>query len=180
VQIGICNTASERDSPARFFTSAFFTDRLLPSLLLDIERLFALASNSQVLIDSRAIIFCGESILPATTESCDSPHRFSGESLFVRIICINSRLSFNTRVDTPRIVYYGESLLPVSFIAGSHCWQWRVIFKNIEGLPLPLKGQWSKKWTTLVPLEYLKTTFIRPREAHGGFTKPPDWNSWVI
>jgi hypothetical protein len=48
------------------------------------------------------------------------------------------------RVDTPRIVYYGESWLPASFIAESHCWQQRVIQKNSEGLPLPLKGQWSK------------------------------------
>jgi hypothetical protein len=51
------------------------------------------------------------------------------------------------RVDTLRIVYYGESLLPSSLIAESHCWQQGVIFKNFEGLPLPLKGQWSKKLT---------------------------------
>ncbi len=45
-----------------------------------------------------AIIDSGESILPMkfTTESCNSPHRLSRESLFIRIICINSRLSFTT------------------------------------------------------------------------------------
>ncbi len=80
-------------------------------------------------------------ILPVlfNTQSCDSPVHYSGESLFVRIIRINTRLSFNTesryspycllcRVLTPRIVYSEESLL----IEESY-------FKNSEGLPLPLK-----------------------------------------
>ncbi len=94
-----------------------------------------------------AVFYSEESIFPVlfTTESCDSPHHFGGESPFVSIICINYRLSFNT----PRIDYYGESLLPASFTTGSHCWQRRVIFENFEGLHLPIKGQWSKKWKSL-------------------------------
>jgi hypothetical protein len=105
------------------------------------------ASNSmryvRFLNDSSLLhIYSGESILPVLfiMESCDSLYRFSEESLFVRIICINSCLSFNTESWYLCIVYYGESLLPASFIAESHCSR-RVIFKNIEGLALPLKGQ---------------------------------------
>ncbi len=68
------------------------------------------------------------------------------------------------RVNTPRINYYGESLLPASFTAGSHCWQRRVIFENFEGLPLPLKGQWSKKWT--IHVEYCsQRTFQISKES---------------
>ncbi len=88
-----------------------------------------LASNSvrysQFFINS-AKIFSRESIFPVlfTTESCDSPHHFGGESPFVSNICINFRLLFNTesqyspywllrRVTTPRLIYSGESLLTV-------------------------------------------------------------------
>jgi hypothetical protein len=84
----------------------------------------------------RCNIYCsGESIFPVlfTTESCDSPHHFGGESPFVSIICIKSRLSFNTesqyspdwllrRVTTPHLIYSGESLLT----AESYCQKiWR-------------------------------------------------------
>ncbi len=70
------------------------------------------------------IIYSRESRLPIlfTAKSWDAPHRYSWESLFVRIICINSRKSDNTerrfspycllwRVTTPRLIYSGESLL---------------------------------------------------------------------
>ncbi len=135
----------------RFFTSDFFTDRFLSSPLRGISRLseFGFEFGEIFTISDwlSAVIYSGESILPVmfTTERCDSPHHFGGESPFVSIICTNSSCCLIRRVDTPHIVYYGESLLPASFIAGSHCWQRRVVFKNFEGLPLPLKGQWSKK-----------------------------------
>jgi hypothetical protein len=141
-------------------TSEFFTDGLILILLLGIYRLFEFGFEFNEIFAIfdwfSAIIYSRESILPIlfTTASCDSPHHFSGESLFVRIICINSRLSFNGTVSrySLYLVYYGEYLLPVSFIAESHCYQRRVIFNNIEGLPYSLKGQWSKKWT--IHVEY--------------------------
>jgi hypothetical protein len=89
-----------------------------------------LASNSlrypKFFIDSVLLFIAESRCYPYSLlrRVCDSPHRFNGESLFVRIICINSHLSFNTRSRYPRIVYYGESLLPASLIAGSHCCQW--------------------------------------------------------
>jgi hypothetical protein len=111
-----------------FFTSDFLTDGLLPRTLLSIKRLFKFGFEFDEIFAIfdwlSAIIYSGESILPVlfTTESCDSPYHFSGETLFVRIICINSRMSFNTesryspycllqRVATPRLIYSGESLL---------------------------------------------------------------------
>jgi hypothetical protein len=73
-----------------------------------------------------AIIDSVETILPIlfTTESCDFPHRFRRGSLFVRITCINSRLSFYTesryspyctlrRVTTPRLIFSRVFLLTV-------------------------------------------------------------------
>ncbi len=69
------------------------------------------------------------------------------------------------RVITPRIDYYGESLLPASFTAGSHCWQRRVNFKNFEGFPLPLKGQWSKKWT--IHVEYCSPRIFQKSKKYG-------------
>ncbi len=69
------------------------------------------------------------------------------------------------RVDTPRIAYCGESLLPASFIVGSHCWQRRVIFKNFEGLPIPLKGQWSKKRT--IHVEYCSQRAFQKSKKYG-------------
>ncbi len=71
-----------------------------------------------------AIIYSGKSIFPVffNIESSNSLYHCSGESLFVRIIFINSHLSFNTesryslycllqRVTTPCICYSEESLL---------------------------------------------------------------------
>ncbi len=69
------------------------------------------------------------------------------------------------RVNTPRINYYGESLLPASFTAGSHCWQRKVILENFEGLPLPLKEQWSKKWT--IPVEYCSPRTFQKSQKYG-------------
>jgi hypothetical protein len=107
------------------FYLRFFTDGLLPSPLLDIKTFFAFGLEFEEIFAVfdwlSAIIYSGESILPIllNMESCDSPYHYSEESLFIRIICINSRLSFNTksryslfflmrRVTTPRIVYSGE------------------------------------------------------------------------
>jgi hypothetical protein len=72
-----------------------------------------------------AIIYGGESILPVLfhTMSCDSPPDYSGESLFVRIIFINSRLSIR-RVDTPPYCLIS--------LAGNNCWQRGVFFKTLE------------------------------------------------
>jgi hypothetical protein len=112
----------------KILTSAFFTDGLLPTLLLVINGLveFGFEFNEIFAIFDwlSAIIYGGKSILPVTftMESCFSLHHFSGESLFVRIICINSYLSFNTEsryspycllwgVTTSRLIYSGESLL---------------------------------------------------------------------
>jgi hypothetical protein len=86
------------------------------------------------------------------------------------------------RVNTPRIDYYGESLLPTSFTAGSHCWQRRVIFKNFEGLLLPLKGQWSKKWT--IHVEYCQPRTFQKSKKYGlpkalFFTPRCNWQRWV-
>jgi hypothetical protein len=69
------------------------------------------------------------------------------------------------RVNTPCIDYYGESLLPASFTAGSHCRQRRVIFENFEGLPLPLKGQWSKNWT--IHVEYCSPRIYQKSQKYG-------------
>ncbi len=56
-------------------------------------------------------------------ESCDSTHDESEESLFVRIIYINSLdCRLIKTVDTPHIVKYGESLLPALFIVRSLQW----------------------------------------------------------
>jgi hypothetical protein len=107
------------------FTSDFFTDGLLPSLLLSIY-FSNLASNSR-----RYSRFLIDSMLLLTAESQYSLFclirrvvtlRFIIAGRIVRIIRINSRLSFNTqsryspycllrKVPTPRIVYSWESLL---------------------------------------------------------------------
>ncbi len=73
-----------------------------------------------------AIFYSGELILPVLfcMESCNSSHHLlRGVTNVWIVLCRNSGLPFNTEVDTPRIVYYGKSLLPVLFIAGSHWWQ---------------------------------------------------------
>jgi hypothetical protein len=129
---------SYRDSPKRFSSKA-------PYLVF--KDFLNLASNSvrysRFLIHSPLqFTYSGELILPIlfTTESCDSPHHFSRESPFVSIICLNSRLSFNTesqyfsycllqRVTTPHLIYSGESLLT----AESY-------FQKLWRIPLPLKG----------------------------------------
>ncbi len=115
------------DSPTKFFTSYFSKDGHFPSPLLSL-RLFEFVFECEEIIAIfdwlSAIIYSRELILPVlfNTESCDSPHNFSWVSLFVRIICMYSRLSFKAetwyspyfllqRVTTPRIVYSGESLL---------------------------------------------------------------------
>ncbi len=70
------------------------------------------------------------------------------------------RLFFNTesryspycliwRVTTPHIV------------KGSHCGRLRVIFKNFEGLPLPLKRQWRKMNYALTVEHCIPRTFSR-------------------
>ncbi len=90
------------------------------------------------------------------TESRDSPHHYSWESLFVRIICINSRLSLNTeRWYSPYCLIWRVTTHPASFIVGSHC-----SFENFEGLPLPLKVHLSKKWTKYVQCRALLTNNI--------------------
>jgi hypothetical protein len=117
-----------------------------------------LASNSvkysRFLIESLLLIHSGESIFPVffTMESCDSLHHFGGESPFVSIICINSRLSFNTesqyspywllrRVTTPLLIYSGESLLTVESY-----------FQKLRGIPSSFKGTMKQKWT--IHVEY--------------------------
>ncbi len=58
---------------------------------------------------------------------------------------------FIQKVNTLWIVYNGESLLPESFVAGSHSWQRGVTVESgeyffyFEGLPPSYKGYWSKK-----------------------------------
>ncbi len=130
-----------------FVPPIFFKDGFIPSPILGIYRFFEFAFKFQEIFAIfnwlSAIIYSGESILPIlfNTESCNSPYHYSRESLFVRIICINSCLSFSTDSRYSRIVYLGESLLPALFIEGSHCWQQRVIFKNFEGICLPSKDK---------------------------------------
>ncbi len=129
-----------------------------------------LASNS--VRYSRFLIDSPQYFIP---ESSYSPYCLLRRVVTLRIILAGSHhllaLSAQTltchlirRVNTPRIDYYGESLLPVSFTAGSHCWQRRVIFENFEGLPLPLKGQWSKKWT--IHVEYCSPRTIQNSQKY--------------
>jgi hypothetical protein len=40
-----------------------------------------------------------------------------------------------------------------------------VIFENFEGLPLPLKGQWSKIWT--IPVEYCSPRTFQKSKKYG-------------
>jgi hypothetical protein len=109
-------------------------------------------------------------------ESPHSPYCLPWRVVTLRIILAGSHhllaLSAQTlayrlmrRVNTPRTDYYGESLLPASFTAGSHCWQLRVIYENFEGLPLPLKGQWSKKWT--IYEEYCSPRIFQKSQKYG-------------
>ncbi len=117
-----------------------------------------------------AVIYSGQSIFPVlfTTESCDSPHHFGGESPFVSNICIIVCLLFHTesqyspywllrRVTTPRLIYSGESLLTAESYFQKLCrtppsfkgtmkqkldYPWRVLLtKNIS--------KESKIWVTL-------------------------------
>ncbi len=83
-------------------------------------------------------------------ESCNSPHHYSVESPFVRIICINSGLSINMESQYSLCQLIWRVTTPPSLIMGSHCWQQGDIFKNYKGLLIPFKGQWSNKWTTHV------------------------------
>jgi hypothetical protein len=131
------------------FTSDFFNDGLLSSPLIGYLKTFRIWLRIRWDIRGfcwlSAVIYSGELILLVlfTTESCNSPHHFGGESPFVSIICINSRLSFNTesrysrycllrRVTTPRHIYSWESLLTAEFFS-----------KTLN--PRPLKEQWTKK-----------------------------------
>ncbi len=109
-------------------------------------------------------------------ESPDSPYYLLRRVVTLRIILAGSHhllaicaqtlaCRLIRRVNTPRIDYYGESLFPASFTAGSHCWQRRVIFENFEGLPLALKGQWSKKWTLYV--EYCSPRIFQKSQKYG-------------
>jgi hypothetical protein len=113
-------------------------------------------------------------------ESCDSLHHFSGESLFVRIICINSRLLINTESRYSLYSLLRRATTPCLIHSGSRCWQWRVIYKNIEGLPFPFKGQWSKKD---YPSRVLLTKNIFKRVKIGVdcgsiFDFPLSWTAW--
>ncbi len=64
-------------------------------------------------------------------------------------------------VVTPYTVSYVESLFPGSFIAASQWWQRGVFFKNkFEGLPLLLKGHWSKK-STMYAVHCSSGTFLK-------------------
>ncbi len=78
-------------------------------------------------------------------ENCSSPHHYGGESLFVRIICKNSHLSFNTeswysphsliwRVTTSHIFYSVQSLLT------AECY-----FQKIWRTPPSFKGTMQQK-----------------------------------
>jgi hypothetical protein len=85
-----------------FFYLQFFHRWAPPSPLLGIERLSNLASNSRrysrFLVDCRQSLIAGSRSSPYfTAENCDSPLHYGGESLFIRNICINSCLSFNTK-----------------------------------------------------------------------------------
>ncbi len=105
-------------SPMDFFQALLHSIYTLSEFGLEFGEIFAISDWLY------AAIYSGESILPVlfTTEWCNSPHHFGGESPFVSIICINSSLLFNTesryspycllrRVTTPRLIYSGESLL---------------------------------------------------------------------
>ncbi len=110
--------------------------------------------------------------------SSDSPHHFGGESPFVSIICINSRLSFNMesqyspywllrRVTTSLLIYSGESLLTAE--------------SYFQKLPLPLKGHWSKKWT--IHGEYCSSRTFQKSKKYGLpkalFLTPRNWQ-WGV
>jgi hypothetical protein len=147
-----------------------------------------LASNS--VRYSRFLIDSLQYFIP---ESPCSPYCLLRRVVTLRIILAESHhllaLSAQTltchlirRVNTPRIDYYGESLLRVSFTAGSHCWQRRVIFENFEGLSLPLKGQWSKKWT--IHVEYCSPRTMQKSPKYGSpkalfFTPFCNWQRGV-
>ncbi len=97
---------------------------------------------SQVLIDSPLLFTVESQYSPhcLLRESCDSLNRLSGESQFVRTICMKSRLSFNMesryspycllwRVTTPRPIYSGESLLTAKSYFQKH-WRTPPSFKG--------------------------------------------------
>ncbi len=137
-----------RDSPTRFLPMIFSHPKPLTRYWKTFQIWLRIRWDVRDFWLTLRYFYSRESILPIlfTTESCASPHRYSGESLFVRIMCINSRLSFKAesryfpycllqRVTTPRLIYSAGVTVDS-----------RVIFENNEGLPLPLKGRWRKKW----------------------------------
>ncbi len=80
-----------------------------------------------------SIVYSGEFICPIllTTKSCNSLHN---SQQGVTNVWISSAENLACRlmqgVDTPHIVYHGESWLPASFIAGIH-WRQREYFLTI-------------------------------------------------
>ncbi len=111
------------------FYLRFFHRWTSPKPLTRYLKIFSnLASNSR-----RYSRFLIDSPLLLIAESQYSPYCFIRRVVTLRFIIAESHylleLSASAtlacrlirRVDTPRIVYYGESLLPASFIAESHC-----------------------------------------------------------
>jgi hypothetical protein len=97
-----------RWTPPKWLTWYLKTFRIWP---WKVEIIFAIFDRLS------AIIYSGESILPVVfnTENCNFPHYYGGESLFVRIICINLACSLIRRVDTYGTLHNG-TLKTVSYI----------------------------------------------------------------
>ncbi len=132
----------------------FFMNGFLPNPLLGIWKLFKLASNSRkssrLLIDSLLLFIADSRYFPycfkrRVATSCII---YSGELQMYEFGAEILACPLKWGVDTPYIVWYGESLLSASFIAGSHWWKRGVFyFNNFEGLPVHLRGHWSQKTT---------------------------------
>jgi hypothetical protein len=153
------------------FALNFFTDGLLPSSLLGTMR-FSEFDEIFAIFDWFSAIIIAES-------------RHFPYALRRRIIVYSRELQMYElcaetlgsclilRVDTPRIVQYRGSLLPVLFIAGSHCWQGESFFYILMDSSMSLKGQWSKKINNacralLKCQNYaFKVRFVNPRWQRG-------------
>jgi hypothetical protein len=101
VFINIWPRITWRDSPARFFTSAFFHGWTPPKPLTHYLKPFLIWlwiwwDIHNFWLALRYYSIYSRKLISPVSFTRDSPHRFSGESRFVRIICKNSRLSFNT------------------------------------------------------------------------------------
>jgi hypothetical protein len=58
---------------------------------------------------------------------------YTGELKMYKLVVEILVPRFIQRVHNPRIVHYRESLLPTSFIAGSHCWKWGDVYNTFDG-----------------------------------------------